>query len=79
MESITGYWHRFVLPKIDLVSGRADYVGAFPEVLASFGASTVFRKAIGDQTLPPNLKGEATRRPRKQASTVTAGGLTTVT
>ena len=39
MESSKGYWRRYVIPEIDLETGRSEYRGALPKVLASFGVT----------------------------------------
>ena len=63
MESSKGYCGRFVLPKIDLGAGRAEYLGALPNVLASFGIAAVSGK--GDKTAngvdDPKPKGNGKR------------------
>ena len=68
MGSSKDYWRRFVLPKIDLETGRAEYRGALPKALASFGVSGDAPKAPGDQTLPPiqkeRLRGDSGNRYR---------------
>ena len=81
MESSRGYWRRFALPKIDLETGRAEYRGASPKVLASFGIASVIGKgdkaANGVDDPKPKGKGQRGRgRGEKAAgSTVTEGVL----
>ena len=61
MESSRGYWRRYVLPKIDLETGRAEYHGALPKVLASFGLPNggVWKPPSGnDGTKPKGKEGK---------------------
>ena len=63
MESIRWYWRRYVLPKIDLETGRAEYRGALPKVLASFGVLGGVHTKIpdGTESVKPKGKGKKGR------------------
>ena len=70
-----GYWRRFVLPKIDLETGRSEYRGALPTVLASFG---VMNSAAGKlppegDGVKPKGKGRKGKGGKNPKSTTTAG------
>ena len=58
METSKGYWRRYVLPKIDLETGRVEYIGSLPNVVASFGASDADSKSQGDQVAVHNQKAK---------------------
>ena len=52
-ESGKGYLGRYVLPKIDLETGRVEYQGALPKVLASFRLQNQHQKnGIDTQAAP---------------------------
>ena len=78
MESGKGYWIRYVLPKIDLDTGRAEYRGALPKVLASFGLLHRPPRNGDDAEAVPKVEGKGKKvRLEKGAvlaqNTVTAG------
>ena len=79
MESSKGYCRRHALPKIDIETGRAEYIGEFPEALASFGVATNGSNVADAQAIPPNHTGKSQKSPRKQAETLKAGEPTLVT
>ena len=78
MESSKGYWGRYVLQKIDLGTGRAEYRVALPKVLASFvvmdGANT--KIPTDTEFSKPKGTGEKGRGTggKPNAHTLTAGG-----
>ena len=78
MESSKGYWGRYVLPKTDLETGRAEYRGALPKVLASFGAMAGMTTKPPDDTDfgKPKVKGRKCRGKggKPNANTLTSGG-----
>ena len=59
MESGKGYWRRYVIPKIDLGTGWAEYRGALRKVLAPFGALHPPPKNGADAVAAPKVKGNA--------------------
>lgn len=67
-----------MLPKIDLETGRAEYRGSLPKVLASFGVMAGVNPKIpnGAETARPKGKGKKCRGKggKANADTLTAGG-----
>lgn len=59
MESIKGYRRRYVLPKIDLETGRAEYRGSLPEALASCVFQNQPLKTGTDVESTHKVKGKA--------------------
>ena len=63
---------------IDLETGRAEYRGSLPKVLASFGAGSIGAKpSVGEEKDAPKPKGEGTKGKRKKerfGSDTTADG-----
>ena len=57
MESSTGYWRRFVLPKVDLVTGRSEYRGALPKVLPPVGVPGGTTKVPAGHVPPTRPEG----------------------
>ena len=68
MDSSKGYWRRYVLPKIDLETGRAEYRGALPEVLASFGVAAAGGTKPTNEVGAPKPKGKGKRGNRRAAN-----------
>ena len=62
MESGKGYWRRYVLPKIDLETARAEYRGALPKLSASFGLQNQPQKNGIDTEAVRKVKGRAGNR-----------------
>ena len=72
MEPMKGYWRRYVLPKIDLETGRSEYRGSLPKAIASFGFPDAQTKPPPDVGETPNPKGKASGK-GKRGNTLTAG------
>ena len=64
MVSGKRYWRRYVLPKIDLESGRAEYRGSLPEASASFGLRNQPRKNGVATEAVPKVNGKAKKQTR---------------
>ena len=75
MESSRGYWRRYVLPKIDLETGRAEYRGALPKVLASFGVANgvVWEPPPEGDGVKPKGKGRKGKGGKTPVSTTITG------
>ena len=79
MESGKGYWRRYVLPKIDLETGRAECRGSMPNVLASFGLGDQPQKLGVDAEAAPKIKGKPKQKTNLRRSNTVAAGAQVVT
>ena len=74
VEPSKGYWRMCVLPKIDFETGRAEYRGALPKALASFGVSARPVKSGRDlEVIPKGRFEEKYKQEGKKRNTLTAG------
>ena len=75
MGSSRGYQRRYVLPKIDLETGRAEYRGALPKALASFGVANgvLWKPPTEGDGVKPKGKGRKGEGGKNPASTTTTG------